>query len=171
MILNIDSSVSDVREYISELVGYGDGGYDRAGGYTTTNIDVSSDGDRGLVRLISKSISSNNEESNSMDPISLIENTGGVLSLTTSPGSTTEWKWGVSIESGDRSSSSSGYITILSIVISGVSGLSTLSSDNRIIFNRGSMILNPCYVVFDVEESMSALLVSSRLGRLWNKLM
>ena len=166
MILNIDSSVSDVREYISELVGYGDGGYDRAGGYTTTNIDVSSDGDRGLVRLISKSISSNNEGSNSMNTISLIENTGGVLSLTTSPGSTTEWKWGVSIESGDRSSSSSGYITILSIVISGVSGLSTLSSDNRIIFNRGSMILNPCYVVFDVEESMSALLVSSRLGRL-----
>ena len=166
MILNIDSSVSDVREYISELVGYGDGGYDRAGGYTTTNIDVSSDGDRGLVRLISKSISSNNEGSNSMNTSSLIENTGGVLSLTTSPGSTTECKWGVSIEAGDRSSSSSGYITILSIVISGVSGLSTLSSDNRIIFNRGSMILNPCYVVFDVEESMSALLVSSRLGRL-----
>ena len=170
MILNIDSSVSDVRGYISEMVGYGDGGYDRAGGYTTTNIDVSSDGDRGLVRLISKSISksisSNNEGSNSMNTSSLIENTGGVLSLTTSPGSTTEWKWGVSIESGDRNSSSSGYITLLSIVISGVSGLSTLSSDNRIMFNRGSMILNPCYVVFDVEESMSALLVSSRLGRL-----
>ena len=114
-----------------------------------------------------------------MNASSLIENSGGVLSLTISPGSTTEWSmlfvegigiyelgWGVSIESGDRTSSSSGYIIISSKVISGVSGLSTLSSDNRIISNSGSMILNPCYVVLDVEESMSVLLVSSRLGRL-----
>ena len=69
----------------------------------------------------------------------------------------------VSIKSGVGSSTSSGYITISSIVSSGVSGLSTLSNDNGIISDSRSVILNPGSVMLDVEGSKSVLLVSSRL--------
>ena len=69
----------------------------------------------------------------------------------------------VSIKSGVESFTSSGYVTILSITSSGMSGLSTLSNDNGIISDSRSVILNPGSVMFDVEGSKSVLLVSSRL--------
>ena len=79
MILNTDSSAFDVRKFMSELVGYENG---EVGGSTKINIGVFYDG--GLIRLISRSSSSSNGGSVSINASSLIGNSGGVLSLTTS---------------------------------------------------------------------------------------
>ena len=65
---------------MSELVGYENGEVD---GSTKINIGVFFY-DGGLIRLISRSSSSSNGGSVSMNASSLIGNSGGVLSLTTS---------------------------------------------------------------------------------------